>query len=92
MSDFARMDFFFFVTTVVVIVVGILIALILFRIWRILGHVEKISHEVSEESALLRVDVAQMRENIRREGFKLTHLTRFFRSVVAHFGGKKKRE
>ncbi len=90
MSEFAKMDIFFLVTTIAVVLLGLMIGFVLFRIWRILGHVEKFSQEVSEESALLRADVAHLRTNIRSEGFKLAHLTRFARTVMGRMGPKKK--
>lgn len=90
MDSFAQMDIFFVVTTVVVVANGILVALVLFRVWRILGYVERISHEISEESALLRMDVAHLRANIQQEGFKLTHFMRFFLGAVGRFGRRKK--
>jgi hypothetical protein len=70
MSDFAKMDIFFFVTTCVVVVLAILIALILIRVFRILGHLEHISEELSEEAELVRADIKEVRADLRREGFK----------------------
>ncbi len=90
MSDFAKMDVFFIVTTAVVVMLGIVVTLILFRVWRILGHVERISQELSEEAALLRGDVAEMRANIKREGFKLMHLGRLFTNNIGRFWKRKK--
>jgi len=76
MSQFLEMDIFFLVTTIVVIAIGVFLVLILMRIWRILGHVENISKDVSEESALLRDDIGDLREKIRVEGFKVFTLGR----------------
>ncbi len=90
MNDFLKMDIFFIVTTVVVVMLGIVVTLILFRVWRILGHVEDISREFSEESALLRNDVAEMRARIKNEGFKFAHIMSLFSSRVGRFWGKKK--
>lgn len=92
MNDFLKMDIFFIVTTLVVVMLGIAVTLILFRVWRILGHVEEISRDISEESALLRNDVAEMRVRIKSEGFKFSHLASLFSSRVARFWGKKRRE
>jgi len=89
MNDFLKMDIFFIVTTLVVLMLGIVVTLILFRVWRILGHVEDISRDISEESALLRNDVAQMRARIKTEGFKFTHIMSLFSSRIARFWGKR---
>ncbi|MDO8575818.1 MAG: hypothetical protein Q7R90_00715 [bacterium] len=90
MNDFLKMDIFFIVTTLVVVMLGTVVTLILFRVWRILGHVEDISRDISEESALLRNDVAQMRARIKTEGFKFAHIMSLFSSRVSRFWGKKR--
>ena len=89
MNDFLKMDIFFIVTTLVVIMLGIAFTLVLFRVWRILGHVEDISRDIRDESALLRNDVAQMRARIKSEGFKFAHLIGLFGSRIARFWGRK---
>lgn len=90
MSEFAKMDFFFVVTTIVVIGIGILLALILYRIWRILGHVERFSLLMSDEAMHVRDDIAQLRENVKREGFKMRYIVRFFKGTISElFGGSK---
>ncbi len=91
MNDFLKMDIFFVVTTLVVLALGIFVTLILFRVWRILGHVEDISREFSEESTLFRNDVALMRARIKSEGFKFAHIASLFSSRVARFWEKKER-
>ena len=85
MSDFAKMDIFFVVTTFVVVAIAVLIALILFRIWRILGHVEAISRAVSQEGELLRVDIAEFRKEVGKEGFKLLGFVSLIRKAVQRF-------
>ena len=91
MNEFAKMDIFFFITTIIVVAIGILLAIILLRIWRILGHVEDISREVSAESALMRSDIAAWRDRIRIEGFKILHMTDFLKQVGTHFQGLSKK-
>lgn len=91
MDDFLQMDIFFFVTTFVVVVLGVLVALLLYKVFRILSHVEEISKQLSEESALIRADIAAARTSIRDEGFKLKHLSAFFRSTLGRFVPRKKK-
>ena len=90
MNQFLQMDIFFFVTTIVVIGIGILVGFILWRILRILGYIEEISKDVSEESGLLREDMAQLRGRIKHEGFKLHFLSSFFSSAFKNFIPKHK--
>ena len=91
MNDFAKMDVFFVVTTVVVVMLGIVVSLVLFRIWRILGNVEEISNMISEEGSLVRKDIAEMRASVKREGLRLQFVGRFFKNIAKrYFGGKAK--
>jgi len=90
MNDFLKMDIFFIITTLVVIMLGVVVTFILFRVWRILGHVEEISRELRDESALLRNDVAEMRARIKSEGFKFAHIISLFSSRIFRFWGKKR--
>ena len=92
MDEFLKMDIFFVVTTLVVLAVGIVTVLILLRVWRILGHVERITQQISEESALLRQDIAHLRSNIQEEGFKVTRFVRFLLGAVGRFGKKSQRD
>jgi len=66
MNEFLKMDIFFFVTTIVVLVVGMFSAYILWRIGRVLKHVEHISEQASLESDSIRADLAEMRTDIRK--------------------------
>jgi hypothetical protein len=87
MSDFAKMDAFFFITTIVVIVIGVILAFILLRVWRILGHVEEISKDVSAESALLRGDIAELRGKMQ-SGLNIIALGSFFQTAFKRFTGR----
>ena len=60
MSEFAKMDIFFMVTTFVVVILGILIAMILYQVWRILGHVERLGQIFEDEAKLVRGDIAEL--------------------------------
>ena len=87
MNEFAKMDLFFFITTLVVIVIGVMLAFVLFRIWKILGHVEEISKEVSEESTLVRHDIAQLRSSIHN-GLNMVSLGGIFSKAFKRLSGR----
>ena len=91
MNDFLKMDVFFVVSTIAVIVITGLLAYALVRVLRILRNVEHISETVSEEAVLVRADVAEMRQNVKQEGFKIAHLSRFARATAERFMGRKKK-
>jgi hypothetical protein len=87
MDDFLKMDIFFVVATIAVVVVGALVAYALVRLLRILRNVEKLSETVSTEAQFIRTDIDDMRTNIRAEGFKWAHLSRFARASAKRFMG-----
>lgn len=89
MNEFLKMDIFFVVSTIAVVVVSVLVAYALIRILRILRSVEQISETVSDEAVLVRADVAQLRHNVRQEGFKLKHMSRFAQAAAKRFMGSK---
>lgn len=72
------MDIFFAVSTAVVVFVGLLIGLVLYRIYRILTHVDDISRHVAEESAYIREDIAQLREDFKSGKSKFMSTLSFF--------------
>lgn len=88
MNDFLKMDIFFMITTLVVVMLGIVVTLILFRVWRILGNVEKISAMLSDEGSLVRQDIADLRSNVRREGFRMRFISKFFRDIGKRYFGE----
>lgn len=91
MDEFLKMDVFFLVTTLVVIVLGFLSALILFRLWKILGHVEHISEHVAEESDLIREDITHLRNDIKSGASKVLSSFNFFKRLSTH-GERRKRK
>jgi len=91
MTDFAQMHIFFFVTTVAVAVLGLLLAFILFRVYQILSDVEHISHDWSQESALMREDIADLRKNVREKGFKFKNLFDLYSLTLGRFTRKKRK-
>lgn len=90
MDAFLKMDVFFVVTTAVVIVIGVLIALILLRVWRVMGHIERISEQADEEAVLIRADLQEMRGSIKR-GMRWGAVALFLRRLGKRFFGEKDR-
>ena len=86
MNEFLKMDWFFAVTTLAVITVGALLAVVLMRAWRILGNIEHISKNVSEESDSLRADIGDLRAKAKSGGARIGHLAGLFSSF---FGSKR---
>lgn len=72
MNEFLKMDIFFAVTTVVVVIVGVLLAIVLVRLFRILGTVEELSQMLTDEGKELRADLAHMRTDLAQKGLILS--------------------
>ena len=85
MTEFLKMDIFFVVTTVIVVLVGIVALMLALRIWKILGHVENILQMAEQETGLIKEDIAQLRADVRRNGFKISGFIRFLNNLRRNF-------
>ncbi len=90
MEDFIKMDVFFAVTTASVVVVGVLLAVALFYAIRILRNVDHVSERVAEESDNIKVDLEDLRTNVRKEGVRWRHFMKFFGGIVERNSGRKR--
>jgi hypothetical protein len=88
MNSFERMDIFFAVTTVAVVAVALVVCLIGWRLARLLRAIGRISEEAADEARALRADLGDVRETVRREGFKLRHLFGLAGKVGSRFAGR----
>jgi len=85
MDEFFKMDIFFIITSAVVVLLGILLVVILYKIWKILGYVERISKAIDEESTLIRADLDDLRAKVRSEGMKAKYFLAFAQKVSHAF-------
>ena len=60
-------------------------AFVLWRVWLILGHVERLSNTVSEQGALLRADIVNAREKLGQI-MTFSLLTKFFAQTAKRVG------
>lgn len=81
MNDFLKMDIFFVVTTIVVIAIGGLVGYVLWRIARILKHIEHISEQVALEAEAVRGDLAEVRAGIKKGKGKLQSFLELFGKI-----------
>ncbi len=77
MDTIFKADIFFVITTVVVCVLGLLIALVLIYLIRILRDVKKLSRKVRQEGEALVEDIEGLRENIKKNTIKLSDILSF---------------
>lgn len=92
MDDFLKMDVFFVVTTAVVLGGGVLVAVALFYVIKILRNVDNVARNVSEESDNVRSDLSVLRTKIREEGVKVKHFADFVGGISSRRRGTKKQE
>ncbi len=81
MNTLIHADIFFFVTTIVVVIVGAAFTVALVYLAKILSDVKEITRQVKEETVLFRGDIADLRADIKREGFRVERLLMFFRTL-----------
>lgn len=82
MNEFLKMDIFFIVTTFVVVVWGIIGAIVLYYVIRVLRYIERLSRTVAEEADELRGDIDEVRAQVREEGVRLKHIVQFFSGAL----------
>ena len=61
MNDFLKMDIFFFVATAEMLILGALVGFVIWRLLKILRHVERIAEIAGAEAEHLKNDAAYMR-------------------------------
>jgi hypothetical protein len=80
---------FFLVATIGFVILGVLAALALVRINRILANVEHITGQAAAESDHLREDLAELREDIREGGSRIGSALAFFGRVHKRHARKR---
>lgn len=79
MAEFMKADIFFFVTTVAVVVVAFAFAVFMVYLIGVMRNVRDISELVKVQGKQISDDITELRQNIRREGLRVRHLTEFMR-------------
>ncbi|MDO8443131.1 MAG: hypothetical protein Q7S81_02665 [bacterium] len=76
-----KSEIFFFITSIAVVILTIFIGIVAAYLIRILRNVDNISKTAKDEAALIKEDVADLRQNIRDEGIKVKSFVRFFNKL-----------
>lgn len=82
MDTLVHADIFFFVTTIAVIVVGAALTVALIYLAKVLSDIRKITGEVREETGLFRKDLGDLRNEVRRSGFRVQQFLDLFRKAA----------
>ena len=61
MNEFIKMDVFFFIASIELVILGVLFGFVLWKLLRILNHVEHIAEVAGREADNLREDAAYLR-------------------------------
>lgn len=91
MNTLVHADIFFFVTTIVVVIVGIALTIALIYLAKVFSDIREITKQVKEETILFRGDIAGLREDVKREGFRLERLMMFFKTLIKRTKSPAKR-
>jgi len=81
MDTLIHADIFFFVTTIAVVAITLLLIIVLIYLIKVLNRIKSIAEQVRDETILFREDIHDLRDSVKREGFKLKSLF----SVVQRF-------
>jgi hypothetical protein len=90
MNTLIHADIFFFVTTIVVVVIGIALTIALVYLAKVLSDIKIVTQQVKEETILFRDDIAELRGDIKKEGFRAERLFMFFRNIFRRTEAKTK--
>jgi hypothetical protein len=90
METLIHADIFFFVSTIalVLITIGIVIALI--YLIKILRNVSDVSEKVKVESSEIISDIKTLRTDIKKEGFRINYISKFFGKLFGRRSRSKK--
>jgi len=81
METLIHADVFFFVTTIFIVVITAVILVASVYIIGILRDLREISAKAKIEGEEILVDVKNLRENVKREGANLKHISHFFSTL-----------
>jgi hypothetical protein len=81
MNTLIHADIFFFVTTIAVVVVALFLTIALIYLIRVLNQIQEIGKEIKEEAVLIRGDINELRNSVKREGFRLQSIFSFFKNL-----------
>ena len=82
MDTLIHADIFFFITTIAVVVITLLFIVVLIYLIKLLKQIKDIAEQVREETILFREDIHGLRDNVKREGFKIKNLLSFFQGFA----------
>jgi hypothetical protein len=68
MDTLIHADIFFFVTTIAVVVITIALTVLIVYLVKVFRNVRKITEAINEETALLRRDIGDLRNEVRARG------------------------
>jgi hypothetical protein len=80
-TSFIHADIFFVITSVAVVLVTIASVVAIILLIKVLKNLLSVSKKVESETDSILEDIHHLRGNIKKEGFKLLHLTSFFRHI-----------
>jgi hypothetical protein len=81
MDQFIQQDIFFFVTTIAVLLVSLLLSILLMYFIKIAHTTNYILKKVKVETDIISGELGELRRNIRKEGVRIKHFTKFFSKV-----------
>ena len=89
MDTLIHADIFFFITTIAVVVITLLVVVVLIYLIKVLNRIKSIAEQVRDETILFREDIHDLRDSVRREGFKIKNLFTVFQRFIPFFSKQK---
>lgn len=82
MNEFQKMDIFFFIVIICTSIFTILLAIGLIYLIALIRDLKYISNKAKTEADNLSGDIENLRQNIKKKGFKLMYVLNFLSTII----------
>jgi hypothetical protein len=89
MDEFLKMDIFFFIASICGGILTILLAIALIYLIALIRDLKHISNTAKTEADNLSQDINDLRQNVKKKGFQLTHAINFFSTIIKRIRKEK---
>jgi len=85
MNEFLKMDAFFFITSIAAIISTVLLSVLLVYLIIFMRDLKSISKIAKIETEQISADIKDLRQSVKKEGFKIKNVLNFFRAIIKKY-------
>ena len=91
MDNLLQANIFFFIASISVILLTSILIVVLIYIAQILNNFKHLTRRARAEGDLIASDIAELRQEIKRDGFRFKSFFEFFENIFKRTKGRKKK-